>query len=90
MLTLIALRQSSIRHPKTMAISPYFSFINHSCEPNAHYDAFTGLPCQDGSQKIMYAIRKIKKGEEITISYWPFKNVSGRYETLLLGALGDE
>lgn len=59
-------------------VSPLYSFFNHSCEENAEW---RGKPrqehpyCVGGSTKVIYAKRKIKKGEEICVSYVPF---SGR------------
>jgi SET domain-containing protein len=39
------------------------AYINHSCEPNAY---MRGAP---GNKIIFFALRDIKKGEEITINY---------------------
>ena len=55
------------------AINPYYSFLNHSCESNTNCSTSLLLACEDMSQKYMYAKKKIKKGGEITITYWPFK-----------------
>jgi uncharacterized protein len=37
-------------------------YINHSCDPNCESD-------QDGDRVFVYAIKNIKKGEEITYDY---------------------
>lgn len=47
-----------------MAINPYYSFINHSCDPNAQYSGMS-----DDSSVTVFAIKPIAKGEEICVSY---------------------
>lgn len=70
--------QSTPGRRKVRAINPYYSFLNHSCEPNADFSKSMPmlLPCEDGSQKYLFAINKIKKGEEITVSYLGSETVS--------------
>lgn len=41
------------------------SFLNHSCEPNAHRSFFR----DDSSVIFVKAIKDISEGEEVTISY---------------------
>ncbi|XMA11500.1 hypothetical protein WAI453_004291 [Rhynchosporium graminicola] len=45
-------------------IFPNFSFLNHSCVPNAHYSWNGNL-----EKGTLYAIDDIKKGSEITMAY---------------------
>ena len=52
-----------------------FRFVNHSCEPNCEFDY---LECSDQPgdeprmQVLLFALRDIKIGEELTIDYnWP-------------------
>lgn len=52
-----------------MAINPFYSFINHSCDPNAKY----GGALDDSSVSIL-AIKPIAKGEEICVSYLDIDN----------------
>lgn len=47
-----------------MAINPFYSFINHSCDPNAQYGG-----ASDDSSVTILAIKPIAKGEEICVSY---------------------
>lgn len=51
------------------AISPLYSFFNHSCDPNAHWSAKVSPTCTSGSTKEVYAARHIRKGGELCISY---------------------
>lgn len=46
------------------AINPLYSFINHSCDPNAQYAG-----ASDDSSVTILAIKPIAKGEEICVSY---------------------
>ncbi|KAH9222510.1 hypothetical protein DL95DRAFT_454516 [Leptodontidium sp. 2 PMI_412] len=50
--------------PQIDAIFPTFSFINHSCVPNAHY---SGVENQRRGN--LYAVGDIRAGDEITINY---------------------
>ena len=70
--------QSTPDRRAVRAINPYYSFLNHSCEPNAEFSKSMPmlLPCEDGSQKYLFALNDIKKGEEITISYLSSEMVS--------------
>lgn len=76
--------ESGSRRRAVRAINPYYSFVNRSCEPNAGYSTSMDLPCKDGSQKCLYAIKNIKKGEEITIAYLPFEKESKEERQLTL------
>lgn len=51
------------------SINPLYSFFNHSCEPNA--DAVPDADIE-GSARVVYSTRNIRKGEEISISYCAF------------------
>lgn len=55
------------------SIGPLYSFFNHSCEPNAGWRTIGGSGCNGGSSKLFGAVRDIKEGEEICISYARFK-----------------
>jgi hypothetical protein len=45
------------------SINPFYSFVNHSCEPNVHWRN------QNSSTIELKAARNIKKGEELYTSY---------------------
>ncbi len=55
--------------------APPFRFVNHSCEPNCEFDYLEGSNQPTGKQRktaFLFALRDIKKGEELTIDYhWP-------------------
>lgn len=57
------------------SINPLYSFINHSCEPNAVAESLDGTyawqtaPAFKSSSLAVIARRDIRAGEEITISY---------------------
>lgn len=59
------------------AISPLYSFFNHSCEPNTGWSATNSPTCTDGSTKDIFANQHIRKGEELCISYGKF----GKHES---------
>lgn len=56
-------------------VGPLYSFMNHSCEPNAESDdvAVTYRPVTApifrSSTKAIIATREIRRGEEISVSY---------------------
>ncbi len=43
-------------------------YINHSCDPNTEAE-IEETPTQAGGCIMIYAVRNIKKGEEVTIDY---------------------
>ncbi|KAI9768745.1 MAG: hypothetical protein M1840_004740 [Geoglossum simile] len=45
-----------------VSINPFYSFVNHSCEPNVYWNS-------KNSTVDLKAIRRIRKGEEILTSY---------------------
>ena len=49
----------------SLAVHSIFSFFNHSCMPNVYWDLVKDKP----NTQILKAHRKIRKGEELTISY---------------------
>ena len=51
------------------SISSFYSFFNHSCEPNTGWSPTNSSTCIGGSTKDVFAKRHIKKGEELCISY---------------------
>lgn len=51
------------------AISPLYSFFNHSCEPNTGWSPTDSCTCTNGSTKDIFANRHIRKGEELCITY---------------------
>ena len=60
------LRSGTVRpHALTHAVFPKVARVNHSCLPNAHshYD-----PAR--RSRVMYSLRSIEAGEEITIAYF--------------------
>lgn len=63
-------------------VYPTICLINHSCLPNAHNSWNSGTQCET-----IHAIRNIKSGEEITISY-DKGGPSGSRRTYLQGAFG--
>ena len=58
------------------AISPFYSFFNHSCDPNTSWSPTDGPTCTNGSTKDIFANRPIRKGEELCISYGKFSDHS--------------
>jgi SET domain-containing protein len=40
-------------------------FVNHSCQPNSHFERFDWL----GKQRIVLVSRGIEAGEEVTVDY---------------------
>lgn len=54
------------------AINPFYSFFNHSCEPNTGWSPTDSPTCTNGSTKDIFAKRPIRKGEELCISYREF------------------
>ncbi|KAH0553372.1 hypothetical protein GP486_006557, partial [Trichoglossum hirsutum] len=46
-------------------LGPFYSFVNHSCEPNVHWKS------SQSSTLELKALRNIKKGEELYTSYLP-------------------
>jgi hypothetical protein len=52
-----------------------FRYVNHSCEPNCHFDWFdvnTALEPEQRRRVFLLARRDIESGEELTIDYrWP-------------------
>jgi hypothetical protein len=55
-----------------------FRFVNHSCEPNCEFDYLqcSDHPGQEQRKRVfLFALRDIKKGEELTIDYnWTAAN----------------
>lgn len=70
------------------SVSPLYSFFNHSCEPNAQAES----PSGGGSTKVMFATKKIKKGDEIFISYGGFTGTETKAErdALLASWIGSD
>lgn len=58
------------------AISPLYSFFNHSCDPNTGWSSTEGPTCMDGSTKDIFAKRDIRMGEELCISYQKLEGYS--------------
>ena len=55
------------------AVSSVLSLVNHSCEPNM-------MRNEVGEKTVMRALRSLKIGEELTISYGPLYSIMARAE----------
>lgn len=62
------------------AISPLYSFFNHSCEPNTGWSPTDTPTCTNGSAKDIFAKRHIRKGEELCIDYVNFSKNENKAE----------
>ncbi|KAF2818415.1 SET domain-containing protein [Ophiobolus disseminans] len=62
----IIFRTNAYNSGKDIGLFPKIARINHSCRPNASYYWSDKL-----NKRIVYATRKIKKGEEVYVSYIP-------------------
>ena len=54
------------------AVNPLYSFLNHSCEPNATWRPAPiqrGATAHESTTMAVFAIKSIKKGDEICIDY---------------------
>ncbi len=50
-------------------INQFYSFFNHSCEPNTGWSTPASATCVNGMTKVMFAQRDIRKGEELCVTY---------------------
>jgi len=50
-------------------INQFYSFFNHSCEPNTGWSTPASATCVNGMTKVMFAQRDIRKGEELCGTY---------------------
>lgn len=55
------------------SVGPWYSFFNHSCEPNVNWIPVDGIGGFGRISKDMFAVRDVKEGEELYIDHVKFE-----------------
>ena len=72
------------------AISPLYSFFNHSCEPNTGWSPTDSPTCTNGSTKDIFANRHIRRGEELCIGYGKFSDNKAERQRVIQSWIGSD